>query len=323
MISIFSGAKTNAGNAGNGNKALGNLCEVIQENLIRARGLNHEELAADLIALAKAVEAAPASAAMEKVRMGVSAYFGGLSQSIDSLGTDLAISIRALATLLHDNADDQDVFLGRMEKLRDNFQGGQSLNDVASLRRHLDTCLEGLKSELLDARQAQQRRQGPLNEHMSKLHRSISALRSKVPPKHSSGPALCIVRIRRLKAIRDRYGDEVASRMLDYVIQLLLVRWPAAYDITPYDEECLVVVDSENLDLDFHRSALRRLSGEKNSFLAQVEGREMPLPLAFDWTVIRAPADGDMDLFIRNFLSGMSQQDAQMAALDQVLGVRA
>ena len=159
-------------------------------------------------------------------------------------------------------------------------------------------------------------------DHMSQLHRSISTLRNKVPPKHTAGPALSILKIRRLKAVRDRYGNTVAQRMLDYVIQILLVRWPAAYDITPYGDECLVVVDSQNLDLDFHREALRKLSGEKNVFNTQHEGHEIILPLALDWTVIRAPAEGDMEEFIRSFLDGMANKDNQAASIDQALGLQ-
>jgi len=187
----------------------------------------------------------------------------------------------------------------------------------------LDSCLTSLRSELFQARRAQQENQSAMLEHMSALHRSVSSLRSKIPPKHTTGPALSILRIRRLKAIRDRYGADVAQRMLDYVIQILLVRWPAAYDITPYDDECLVVLDSQNLDLDFHRSALRKLSGEKHLISVRFDGQEVILPIALDWTVIRAPADGDMDEFIRNFLAGMAQKDQQSATLDHALGLHA
>jgi GGDEF domain-containing protein len=324
MISIFSGSRGGSNKAGQ--KALRQLCEVLDGNLIRARGLNHAELAADLRALAEAVENAKeepeVEAVSQRVEAGISTYFLELGRGIDSLGMELSTSIRALATLVHDNAGDQDAFLTRMESIRDKFQGVQALNDLPSLRRHLDTCLSSLRTELLEARKANEKRRGPLNEHLSKLHRSISALRSKIPPKHTDGPALSIIRVRRLKAVRDRYGKDVAQRMLDHLVQLLLVRWPAAYDITPYGEECLVVIDSENLDLDFHRAALRKLTLDTNKFVTQYEGRELALPIALDWTVLRAPADGDVDEFIRNFLDGMAQQDANTAALDKTLGLR-
>ena len=161
-----------------------------------------------------------------------------------------------------------------------------------------------------------------MQKHISQLHRSVSTLKSRVPQKHTTGPALSILRIRRLKALKDCYGPAVAQRMLDFVIQILLVRWPAAYDITPYTDECLVVIDSQNLDLDFHRSALRKLSGEKTTFTTQHEGHELILPIALDWTVLRAPAEGDMDAFIRNFLNGMDEKDTQTAALDKLLQLR-
>lgn len=327
MISIFHAARgSSPAVTRNGVLSLRRVAEALQRNLIQARGLNHKELAADLIALAAAVEnsreEAPVLAATSRVCEGVECYFQGLSKSVDGVVFDLALSIRALATLLHSNADSQEAFLTRMEKIRDKVQSGHSLDDMQSLRAHLDHCLTSLRAELFEARRSQAEQRTAMSEHMATIHRSISALRSKVPPKRTNGPALCIVRVRRLKVICDRYGEEIAQKMRDFVIQLLLVRWPSAYDITPYGDECLVVIDSENLDLDFHRSALRKLSGERNSLVTRYEGRELSLPLAVDWTVVRAPAEGDLDEFIRNFLDGMAQKDSQSTSLDHALGLR-
>jgi hypothetical protein len=327
MISIFQSSRSApAPVSKDGARALGLLSQALKLNLIRAKGLNYVELAASLDALAYAVEKAEGEAAVLESSShtcgAVQHYFEQLGQSIDAVGFDLATSIRALATLLHTDSGNQEEFLGKMEEIRDNFQAGHTLDDVHVLRQHLDSCLTSLRSELFQARQNHQASQAAMLDHMSHLHRSISTLRAKVPPKHTTGPALSILRIRRLKAVRDRCGDTVAQRMLDYVIQILLVRWPAAYDITPYGEECLVVIDSQNLDLDFHRAALRKLSGEKNVFNTQHDGHEIILPLALDWTVIRAPAEGDMDEFIRNFLDGMAQKDNQAASLDHALGLQ-
>jgi hypothetical protein len=327
MISIFHTARSlGPAVSKSTSRTIQRVTEALRLNLIQARGLNHKELAADLLSLAAAVEnpreEAPVAEATGKVCEGVERYFDHLSKSIDSLGFDLALSIRSLATLLHSNSGSQEEFLTRMENIRDQVQSGHSLDEVQSLRQHLENCLTSLRAELFEARRLQSQQQTSMNEHLANLHRSISALRSKVPPKRKSGPALCIVRVRRLKVILDRYGEEIAQKMRDFVIQLLLVRWPAAYDITPYGEECLVVIDSENLDLDCHRGALRKLSGEKNSFTTKFQGRDLLLPLAIDWTVVRAPAEGDLDEFIRNFLDGMAQKDSQSASLDQALGLR-
>ncbi len=241
MISIFQGIKSGGGTAGKSSaRALNLVTEALRLNLIQARELNHKELAEDLVALAAAVETAredaPVLEATGKVCTGVQSYFDHLGKSIDSVGFDLATSIRALATLLHGNAGTQDEFLTRMETIRDKVQSGHTLDDVHLLRQHLDSCLTSLRAELFEARRVQQEHQAAMNEHLSNLHRSVSALRSKVPPKRTTGPALCIVRVRRLKSIRDRYGDDIAQKMRDFVIQLLLVRWPAAYDITPYGD---------------------------------------------------------------------------------------
>jgi hypothetical protein len=327
MISIFQTARSlGPAVSKSTSRTVHRITEALRLNLIQARGLNHKELAADLLSLAAAVDnpqgEAPVAEVTGRVCEGVERYFGDLSKSIDSLGFDLALSIRSLATLLHSNSGDQEEFLTRMEKIRDRVQSGHSLDDVERLRQHLENCLTSLRAELFEARRLQAEQQSSMNEHLANLQRSISALRSKVPPKRTNGPALCIVRVRRLKVIRDRYGEEIAQKMRDFVIQLLLVRWPAAYDITPHGEECLVVIDSENLDLDFHRSALRKLSGEKNTFSMKVQGRELLLPLAIDWTVVRAPAEGDLEEFIHNFLEGMAQKDTQAASLDQALGLR-
>lgn len=328
MISIFkSSSSAPPPSSNDGARALCLLAQALKLNLIRAKGLNNVELTASLDDLAYAVENAEGEAVVLKSSghtcASIQRYFEQLGQSIDAVGFDLATSIRALATLLHNDSGKQEEFLGKMEEIRDNFQAGHTLDDVHVLRQHLDACLTSLRSELFEARQNHHACQAAMLEHMSHLHRSISTLRSKVPPKHTAGPALSILRIRRLKAVRDRYGDTVAQRMLDYVIQILLVRWPAAYDITPYGDECLVVIDSQNLDLEFHRAALRKLSGEKNVFNTKHDGHEIILPLALDWTVIRAPAEGDVDEFIRNFLDGMSQQDNQAASLDKALGLHA
>jgi hypothetical protein len=325
MISIFQSSRAAETSKG-GARALVLLAEALKVNLIRARGLNHVELSACLDALAslaeKTREEAPMVESSGKACAAVRTYFEHLGQSIDSVGFDLATSIRALATLLHGSAGNQEGFLTKMEEIRDNFQAGHTLDDIHLLRQHLDSCLSSLRTELFEARRAQQENSAAMLERLSVLHRSVSELRAKAPRRHAAGPALSILRVRRLKAVRERYGAGIAQKLLDYVIQILLVRWPAAYDITPYGEECLVVVDSENLDLDFHRNALRKLSSEKNVFTTYKDGHEVILPLAMDWTVIRAPADGDMDEFIRNFLDGMAQKDSQSASLDKALGLR-
>jgi GGDEF domain-containing protein len=323
MISIFQARRSGAVSKEEA-QALGNLTTAIRENLIKARGLNHKELAASLIALAEAVGKKEERETLQEVSGkacgDIEQYFLQLGKSIDTIGTDLATSIRALATLLHGASDTQEQFLDRMDGLRDKFQAGRTLNSIEQMRAHLDACLTALRSELFHARAAHNEHKAATLEQMSHLHRSVSSLRTAVPQKHAAGPALSILRVRRLKAIRDRYGDAVAQKLVDHVVQILLVRWPAAYDITPYGDECLVVVDSTNLDLDFHRSALRKLTGEKHTFTFTHEGKEVALPLALDWTVIRAPADGDMEEFIQNFLEGMAQKDTQIAQLDQALG---
>lgn len=325
MISIFQSSRATETSKG-GARALVLLSQALKVNLIRARGLNHAELSAYLDELAelaeKTREESPMVEASGKACGAVQVYFEHLGQSIDSVGFDLATSIRALATVLHGSSENQEGFLGKMEEIRDNFQAGHTLDDMHQLRQHLDSCLTSLRTELFQARKAQQENKAAILERLSLLHRSVSTLRANVPQKHTTGPALSILRVRRLKAVRERYGAEVAQKMLDYVIQILLVRWPAAYDITPYGDECLVVVDSQNLDLDFHRNALRKLSAEKNVFSTHKDGHEVILPLALDWTVIRAPAEGDMDEFIRNFLDGMAQKDSQSASLDKALGLK-
>lgn len=336
MISIFKGLRSEPGPTAtaeteappaNDTRALLLLSEALKLNLIRAKGLNHAELAARLDELEALMDQRHDEAQMldasGKVCGEVQVYFQHLGQSIDAVGFDLATSIRALATILHGSNGNQETFLGKMEEIRDKFQAGHTLDDIHQLRHHLDSCLTSLRSELFQARKAQQENKAAMLEHISQLHRAVSTLRAKVPPKHTTGPALSILRIRRLAAIRDRYGAAAAHKLLDFVVQILLVRWPAAYDITPYGDECLVVLDSQNLDLDFHRNALRKLAAEKHVFAFHNDGQHVMLPLALDWTVIRAPADGDMDEFIRNFIEGMAHKDQQAATLDKALGLKA
>ncbi len=335
MISIFKSSlsfstpevQTEAPKPAQPTRVMSLLTEALKENLIRAKGLNHVEFSADLDQLAEVVAKSRDEEEMleacGKTCGSAQSYFKHLSESIDSVGLDLATSIRALATLLHGSSGNQEQFLGKMEQIRDKFEVGSSLDDIQQLRAHLDSCLTSLRSELFEARRSHEDNQSMMLQHLSQLHRSVSTLRAKVPQKLSTGPALSILRIRRLKAVRERYGDAIRQKLLDYVIQILLVRWPAAYDIAPYGEECLVVLDNQNLDLDFHRAALRKLSSEKHLFTSKHEGEELKLPIALDWTVIRAPAERDMDEFIHNFLDGMASKDTQTATLDKALGLNA
>ena len=322
MISLFQTAKP-APDSELPLHSLSSIVQSLQLNLIRAKSLNHQSLSADMDRLLESLALnlpAPAVLALEaETCSAIHQYFRSLAGGIDSVGTDLAISIRAMAAMLHKDSGAQVEFLDKLEKVQDRFQSGLTLDDMQQMRGHFDSCLESLRSEILDAREAHKRSQDDLLQHLAHLNRSVSTLRSTVPQVHTSGPAVSILKIRRMQAIRDRYGATVAQRLVDYVIQILLVRWPAAHDITPFTEECLVVVDSQNVDLDFHRAALRRLAGERIVFTAKFEGHEILLPIAIDWTVIRAPADGDIQEFIGNFLDGMAKKDTQAASLDKIL----
>ncbi len=323
LISLFQSSKSSSASGELPVRALTLLVESIKQHAIRAKSLNHAALFAavdGLLAVFSAQATEPQMLeAVTKSSSSIEQYFRGLAKCIDSVGLDLATSIRALAALLHKNVGSQGDFLDKMEHIRDQFQAGHTLDDLAALRSHLDACLVGLRTEISGARLAQKENQNDLMQHLSQLSRSVSTLRATVPQVFATGPAVSILRVRRVQAIRDRYGDRIAQRLVDHVIQILLVRWPAAHDITPFTEECLVVVDSQNLDLDFHRNILRRLSGERITFNVHHEGRELSLPVAIDWTVIRGPADGDIRDFISNFLDGMIKKDAQAASLDQVL----
>ncbi len=304
-------------------RSLSLVVQSLQQNAIRAQSLTNASLSADLGALLTALTGkAPepqVSLAGEKASTSIQQYFRSLTLCIDSLGLDLATSIRALATLLHRSSGSQDDFLDKMEHIRAQFQAGHTLDDIHALRSHLDACLVGMRAELAGARKAHNDTQGDLMQQLSQMTRSVSTLRATVPQVFSSGPAVSILRVRKVQAIRARYGDAIADRLVNHVIQILLVRWPSAHDISPFADECLVVIDAQNLDLDFHRAILRRLAGERIIFASQHEGREITIPVAIDWTVIRAPADGDVRDFISNFLEGMVKKDAQATSLDKVL----
>ena len=323
MLSIFQSSKSTPTNGDLPIRSLSLVIQSLQQNAIRAQSLATPALSADLEALlaartAKALEPQVLQAG-EKAAASIQQYFRSLTLCIDSLGLDLATSIRALATLLHLNSGSQADFLGKMEHIRDQFQAGHTLDDIHALRSHLDSCLVGLRAEISGARQDHKESQGDLMHQLSQLTRSVSTLRATVPQVFSSGPAVSIIRVRRVQAIRARYGDVIVDRLVNHVIQILLVRWPVAHDICPFTDECLVVIDAHNLDLDFHRAILLRLASERIIFTARHEGREVTLPVAIDWTVIRAPADGDVRDFISNFLEGMVKKDAQAASLDSVL----
>lgn len=323
MISLFQSSKSSSAGGELPLRALTLLVESLKQHALRAKTLNHAALFAavdELLAVFshKATEPQVLDAG-KKSCSAVEQYFLALAKCIDSVGLDLATSIRALASLLHKSSGSQGDFLDKMEHIRDEFQVGHTIDDLVALRSHLDSCLRGLRNEISSARLAQKENQTDLMQHLSQLSRGVSTLRSTVPQVFSTGPAVSILRVRRIEAIRHRYGDHIAQRLVDHVIQILLVRWPVANDITPFTEECLAVVDSQNLDLDFHRNILRRLAGERIVLKINHEGRELTLPVAIDWTVIRGPADGDIRDFISNFLEGMIKQDAQVASLDQVL----
>lgn len=339
MISIFRGSResepaavdgaapSKAGRPVHGGsaRALVQLSSALKDHIIRSRELNHAEVIArldEMVQLAERTkEEAPMLEATARACGSVEQYFDQLGKSIESVGVDLSTSIRALAMVIHGCSEQQEKFLTKMDGVRDKLQAGHSLDDIHKMRQHLDSCLTSLKTELLQARMAHLDQKSAILERVTMLHRCVSSLRANVPQKMDQGPALSILRVRRIGAVKDRYGAEVASKLMDFVVQILLVRWPAAYDITPYGEECLVVVDSQNLELDFHREVLRKLTSEKLQFTMFVDEREVSLPLALDWTVIRAPNEGDMDEFIRGFLDGMAQKDRQAASLDRALGL--
>ena len=324
LLSIFQSSKVAPTNGEVPIQSLSLVVHSLQKYAIRAKNLTNAALSADLAALLASLKL-PAPQLLEAgqhASASVQQYFSSLSRCIDSVGLDLATSIRALATLLHRNAGSHGDFLGKMEHIRDQFQAGHTLDDVEALRSHLDACLVGLRNEISSARLTHNESQGDLLQQLSQLTRSVSTLRSTVPQVFASAPAVSILRVRRVQAIRARYGDAIADRLVNHVIQILLVRWPAAYDISPFAEECLTVIDAHNLDLDFHRAILRRLAGERIIFTAQHEGREVSLPVAIDWTVIRAPADGDIRDFISNFLEGMVKKDVQATSLDLVLATQ-
>ena len=320
MISLFRSSPAHP-SPDSGSRALSLLSQSLQLSMIKARDLNQHELMTALDALVDSVEKSKPEALVVEasgiVCSAVQQYFHLLGQGIDAVGFDLATSIRALATLVHGNSGEQQKFLAQLQKISDRFQCGRTLDDLHALRSHLDTCLTSLHSELFQARKAQQSNGQQIQDQLSQMNRSVAALSST----HTTGPALCILRIRRLQSVKHRYGAKVAHRMLDSVIQILVERWPAAYDISPHTDECLIVLDSHNLDLDFHRTALRKLAGEKHIFTTQHDEHELMLPIALDWTVIRAPADGDMDAFIHNFLEGMAHHDTQSASLDKLLEI--
>lgn len=329
LLSIFQSSTATPGNKatpGKGDLPIWTLSLVVQslqKNAIRAKNLTNAALSADLDALLASLSGKlpepQVREAGDKASNSIQQYFCSLSRCIDSVGLDLATSIRALATLLHRNSGSQGDFLEKMEHIRVQFQAGHTLDDIHALRSHLDSCLVGLRNEISSARQAHNECQGDLMQQLSQLTRSVSTLRATVPQVFSSGPAVSILRLRRVQAIRTRYGDAFADRFVNHVIQILLVRWPVAHDISPFTDECLIVIDAQNLDLDFHRAILRRLASERIIFTYQHEGREITIPVAIDWTVIRAPADGDIRDFISNFLEGMVKKDAQTASLDSAL----
>lgn len=323
MLSIFHASKSTPTNNDLPTRSLSLVVQSLQQNAIRAQSLTNAALAADLEALLSALRAKAHETqvlqAGEKASSSIQKYFRSLTLCIDSLGLDLATSIRALATLLHRSSGSQDDFLDKMEHIRGQFQAGHTLDDIHALRSHLDSCLASLRSELSSARKVRIESQADWIQQLSQMTRSVSTLRATVPQVFSSGPAVSILRVRKVQAIRARYGDVIADGLVNHVIQILLVRWPAAHDISPFADECLVVIDAQNLDLDFHRSILRRLAGERIIFASQHEGREITIPVAIDWTVIRAPADGDIRDFISNFLEGMVKKDVQATSLDTVL----
>ncbi|WP_031499127.1 hypothetical protein [Bryobacter aggregatus] len=326
MITLFPYSRPVSSSEDGAARLLSLLTQSLQANLIRAKSLNHEAVSTALDAAWESVKSdQPEASILEKgkeVCASIQQYFRGLTGSIDSVGIDLATSIRALATLLHRSAGTQTQLLAGLENVRERFEAGQTLDDIHLLRGHLDSCLSALRTEITTARKTQQENQDDLAQHLSKMNQHVSVLRSHVPPDPAVGPAVSILRLRRIQAIRERYGEVVAQRLMDHVIQILLVRWPAAHDISPFTEECLVVVDSQNLDLDFHRAALRRLAGERITFSTQHEGHEIVLPIAIDWTVIRVPKDGNLQSFVTSFLDGMRKKDTQVASLDKLLAFR-
>lgn len=289
-----------------GFRLLAAILQAMDKGLIRSQAVTGEMLSHDLNAAITAIQNQTSERELVplvgEASRSIEDYFKSLSTNLDALGTDLQMSLRALAQVSQTVIGSQTEVLKRIARIEYEFRNARSLDDIHKIREHMDSCLQHLQQEIAGGIAA-------VKENNASLEAAIEradALASQVAPlpdgSTTKGISITLIRVRRLAQFRERYGMNVTQQIRDYMTQLVMTRWPNEVDCRFYPPECLAVVDPKNSDLDYARHIMRRVAGERIVYLAKVQDREVLLQLTLDWTVRKIQDEAELADVIPAFL---------------------
>jgi hypothetical protein len=210
----------------------------------------------------------------------------------------------------------QTEFMRKVQRMEFEFRDARSLDDIHQLRERLDAFLHHLQEEVSSSTTLQKEQQ----ERLAQASAEAEQLAAQVTPSASSdpnaGPAVTLIRIRRLSQFRERYGLNVSQQIRDYIVQLLMARWPSELDCRFYPPECFAIVDAKTPDIELHKHLMRRIAAERIVYNAKVQEREVLLQITLDWTVTRIADEAQLADVIPAFLKHHTQIERRPASLD-------
>lgn len=289
-----------------GFRLLAAILQVLDKSIIRSSAVTGEVLSHDLNSALAVIQ--KQGSEREIVPMvgdasrSIEEYFKSLSTNLDALGTDLQLSLRALAQVSQTVIGTQTDFLRRIEKIEYEFRNVRSLDDIHKIREHMDSCLQHLQQEIAGGIANVKEQKISIEAALDRTENLASQVAPLADANQQKGIALTLIRVRRLAQFRERYGLSVTQQIRDYMTQLIMTRWPTEVDCRFYPPECLAVIDLKNSDLDFARHIMRKVSAERIVYHAKVQDREVLLQLTLDWTVRRMLDEAELADAIPAFL---------------------
>ncbi|MDX2267735.1 MAG: hypothetical protein NW208_06485 [Bryobacter sp.] len=239
------------------------------------------------------------------VCLNIRLYFQKLSLVIDTLASDLELAVRSLDAIVLEISGDQDTRFERMEqhceKLSTSLGEKAGIDDLQRLRGKFEVCVKELRVELKAQREAQ-------NRHKEALGTAVGALRqaSQIAPMAFPEKVFAVLRLQSLNRVEARLGAKAAQSMLEELRQILKKKWPTAVEEAAPSSHAILLVDKQDLDLEKHRQAIRRLVAAKLTLTISLGDRDHLLPLHLDWLVAHAHSPEQMQKLVENFLAGNS-----------------
>jgi hypothetical protein len=282
------------------------LSQAIELNLLSGRGLNADVLKSDLARLLFSLEREhPAATTLENTTQACSSlqhYFRHLAASIESLASELSAGIHTLHETLAELSGEHSRGLERLEAVQRHMASQRGFDDVHALQKHFEDCLHALREEIRDQKAASSRQNLAVSEALSSLRQSAGRVPTTRP-----NLVFALLHLRRLDLVRERFGPALAAAMLDHLKQIVQARWPKAEEVSVVRYDSLLLLETQDLDLERHRHLLRRLATERLVYTAthnEASGeREHLLPLSFDWIAAHADSRDHALQLSQNFLN--------------------